>query len=421
MTDMLREPQIGEKVKGRVIEVSAHAIVMDIGAKDEAYLPASEFGRLGKRARPNDEFDVIVFDRDKNTDQLIVSRRLVEQEGLWEDLTKEMESNTVREGKVVQVMEKGLLLDIGGTRAFMPRSQIDLRPVQDLASFADKELQCLIIEVDPHRKRVVVSRRKLLEEQEASRKKEAMAQIQVGQVYKATVKRIVKFGAFVDILGMDCLLHASEMGFSPNIDPHKMVKVGEQIDVQVIAKDEERGRVSVSRKNLLTDPWIDAGNRYKPGTIAIGKVTNLVNYGAFVRLEDGIEGLVHNSEISDEKGVTAQSRLKKGETVRVRILEIDPQARRIRLTMKPPKEQEVPPEYVASEPTRYTLGALTGLSQVLQNASPPQAPAREEDSPLSEEARLEAKTVSESHSAPAQNAETPEELEINAESDPSAG
>jgi 4-hydroxy-3-methylbut-2-enyl diphosphate reductase len=391
MTDMLREPEIGQKVTGRVMEMSAHAIVMDIGAKDEAYLPASEFGRAGKRARVNEEFDVVVFDRDKNTDQFIVSRRLVEQESLWDDLQKELEANTVREGKVVQVLEKGLLVDLGGTRAFMPRSQVALKPVQDLSQFGDKEIQCRIIEVDAQRKRVVVSRRRLLEEEETARKNEALSQIQVGQVYRGTVRRIVKFGAFVDIMGMDCLLHASEMGFSPNIDPYRMVKVGEELDALVISKDAERGRVSVSRKSLLADPWQDAGNRYKPGTIVVGKVTNLVNYGAFVRLEDGIEGLVHNSEISDEKGVTAQSKLRKGETIRVRVLEIDPEGRRIRLTMKSPREPEVPQEYIATEQTRYTLGALTGLSQVFQEATPPsEEPALDEQSPASQEAAEEA-------------------------------
>ncbi|MHA2621171.1 MAG: 30S ribosomal protein S1 [bacterium JZ-2024 1] len=421
MTDMLKEPHIGEKVTGRVMEVSAHALVMDIGAKDEAYLPASEFGRLGKRARVNDEFDVIVFDRDKNTDQFLVSRRLVEQESLWQDLAKEMEARTVREGKVVQVMEKGLLVDIGGTRAFMPRSQVALKPVQDLSQFADKEIQCHIIEVDPQRKRVVVSRRQLLEEQEAARKTEAMAQIQVGQVYKGVVRRIVKFGAFVEVLGTDCLLHASEMGFSPNIDPHKMVKVGEEIAVEVISKDEERGRIALSRKNLLTDPWQDAEKRYKPGTIAVGKVTNLVNYGAFVRLEDGIEGLVHNSEISDDRGVTAQKKLRKGETIRVRVLEIDPRARRIRLTMKEPKEQAVPPEYLAGEQTRVTLGALTGLSSVLKAApeSPPspssahtESNATSQDRPESNAPTSESETSSlteaDSRGSPADN-ENPSE------------
>lgn len=382
MADLLREPEIGEKVTGRVMEVSAHALLMDIGARQEAYLPASEFGRLGRRARVNDEFDVLVFDRDKNTDQFIVSRRLVEQESLWSDLTRDMQAGTPREAKVVQVMEKGLLLDLGGTRAFLPRSQIALNPVQDLSPFADQTLECVIIEVDPQRKRVVASRRALLEKEEQERKSKAFAQIEVGKVYKAIVRRIVKFGAFVEIHGIDCLLHASEMGFSPNIDPHKMVKVGQEIDVKVLSKDEGRGRVSVSRKDILPDPWLDAGNRYKPGTITTGRVTNLVNYGAFVRLEDGIEGLVHNSEISDEPGVTAQKKLRKGETVRVRVLEIDPEARRIRLTMKTPKEAEAPSEYLAQKETRYTLGALTGLSEVFKESrEAPSASDTDKDQP----------------------------------------
>ncbi len=330
------EPRIGDVILGRVVMETDKGWLMDIGAKQEALLPQREAGRAGKKARPNEEFKVKVIGRYPDSEQFQVSRRLVEQENLWEEFQEDMRRGTIHTGKVIKAVEKGLIVEIG-YRAFLPQSHIDLKPVRNLQDWYGKEIEVKIIEVEPERSRIVVSRRLVLEEQQNQQKQARMNEIVVGSVLTGTVAKIVSFGAFVDLgSGIHGLLHATQIAWDRNVAPSSWFKVGDVIQVKVISKDAESGRVGLSLKALTSDPWNALAERVHVGDILEGVVTQIARKknGVFVKIADGVEGWVHISEISDDRVSDPAEVLSIGQKVQVKVLEFSAPQRRLRLSIK---------------------------------------------------------------------------------------
>jgi len=330
------EPKMGDVILARVVMETDEGWLMDIGAKQEALLPEREAGRVGKRAKPNEEFKVKVIGRDPNSEQFFVSRRLVEQENLWEEFEEDKRRGTIRTGKVIKAVEKGLIVDIG-YRAFLPQSHIDFKPVRNLQDWYGKEIEVKIIEVEPERSRIVVSRRLVLEEQQNQHRKARMEEIQPGSVLTGRVAKIVSFGAFIDLgSGVQGLLHATQIAWGRNVAPSSCLKVGDEIQVKVLSKDVASGRVSLSLKALTQDPWDDLAKRVHVGDVLEGVVSQIARKrnGVFVKIADGVEGWVHISELSDDRVRDPEEVLKVGQKVQVKVLEFSAPQRRLRLSIK---------------------------------------------------------------------------------------
>lgn len=328
------EPEVGDILIGRVAEISKDSILVDIGAKQEALLPDHELGRSGKKAKVNEEFKVKVIKRNENTDQFIVSRRLIEQESLWDDLQKDMAEHSVRQGKVVKAVDKGLIVDIG-CRAFMPQTHVDVRPVKNLEEWVGREVTVKIIEVNADRGRAVVSRKAILAEEEKVQRKATLEGLAVGAVFKGKVTKVMNFGAFVDIgCGVEGLLHVSEVSWDRVADATKVLKAGDEFDVRIIRKDAETGKIGLSRKSLIQNPWEAAASFIAPGGTVTGTVVSLTKYGAFVKVADGVEGLIHVSEMSENRVNLPSDVVKVGDTCQCRVLEFSPKQKRLKLSIK---------------------------------------------------------------------------------------
>ncbi|MGH8104275.1 MAG: 30S ribosomal protein S1, partial [bacterium] len=354
------EPEIGDVLIGRVAEVSKDGTLMDIGAKQDALLPEHEIGRSGKKARLNEEFKVKVIKRNDSTDQFIVSRRMVEQESLWDDLQKDLSEGTVRQGKIVKAVDKGLIVDIG-CRAFMPQTHVDTKPVKNLEEWVGREVSVKVIEVNPDRGRAVVSRKAIISQEEKEARKAAFGEIAVGSVCNGRITKVTNFGAFVDIgNGIEGLLHASEISWERVVDATKVLKAGEQVEVKILRKDPETGKLALSRKAILQNPWEAAASVISPGGTVTGTVVSHTKYGAFVKVADGVEGLIHISEMSDSRVNLPSDVVKVGDQVQCRVLEFSPKNKRLKLSIKAPAEAAVQETEQYYQPTngQVTLGDL---------------------------------------------------------------
>lgn len=360
MEATFNEPEVGDILLGRVAEISKDSLLMDIGAKQEALLPEHEMGRSGKKAKVNEEFKIKVIKRNENTDQFIVSRRLIEQESLWDDLQKDMTENSIRQGKVVKAVDKGLIVDIG-CRAFMPQTHVDVRPVKNLEEWVGREVTVKIIEVNADRGRAVVSRKAILAEEEKAQRKAAFEGLTVGAICKGKVTKVMNFGAFVEIgNGVEGLLHVSELGWDRVPDATRVMKAGDEFDVKIIRKDAETGKIGLSRKALIENPWEVAASSIAPGGTVTGTVVSLTKYGAFVKVADGVEGLIHVSEMSEERVNQPSDVVKVGDTCQCRVLEFSPKQKRLKLSIKTPSAPHVEEtqQYYQSHNGQITLGDL---------------------------------------------------------------
>ncbi len=362
-SDLYQEPQIGDRVMARVVEVGEREMLLDIGAKQEALMLRRDFGREGKRAQVNDEFEVLVIDRDQETGQFLVSRRRIEEENLWNDLERWRDSGEAVEVQVVRQTKGGWLVDLGIIRGFLPRSQMDLKPVEKPDEWVGKTIQVQIVELDPEERRVVVSRRRLLEREIARQKEEAFQRIQVGQKYVGKVQKLMDYGAFVDLGGVTGLLHVSELAHQRVRRPAEILQEGQEIEVLVIGKDEERRRIQLSRKRLLRDPWEEFVARHAPGDVVEGKVVSIRSFGVFVELAEGVQGLLHRSEISALEEVKPEERFQVGQKIRVRILQMNAQKRSARLSTKGLLDDSVEEKYlIQGGETGVRLGDILDLS-----------------------------------------------------------
>ena len=324
-------------IKGTVLKLTATHVVVDIGAKSEGMLPLSEvLDHEGKsRFKPGDEIDVM---RDKGQTEegyINLSHQKAQRLRAWDEIEKAHNEKRPIKAIVIERIKGGLTVDIMGARAFLPGSQMDLRPVRNLDNVKGQEIEVAIIKLNKKRGNIVVSRKQLLEEEQNEKKAKTLEHLEEGSVLTGVVKNLTEYGAFVDMGGIDGLLHITDMSWGRLTHPKDLVNVGDQIQVKVLKYDKDKQRVSLGFKQLTPDPWLDAEHRYPVGAHVHGRVISVTDYGAFVELEQGIEGLVHVSEMTWSKRMKHPSKLVNvGDEVDCVVLNVNPTERRISLGMR---------------------------------------------------------------------------------------
>ena len=326
----------GEVIKGTVLKVSSSDVVVDVGYKSEGMISVQEFlDEQGQcTVQPGDTVDVLLERTEDRDGHVVLSREKAEKMKIWDEVEKAYEERKVVLGRVIERIKGGLAVDIG-VRAFLPGSQVDVRPVRNLDALRGQELRMRVIKVNKKRGNIVLSRKVLLEDENAEKKKHTLATLEEGKVLRGVVKNITDYGAFIDLGGIDGLLHVTDMSWGRAAHPSELFKVNDEADVVVLKFDRATERVSLGYKQLHADPWTAVEERYQIGMRLNGKVVSLTDYGAFIELEPGVEGLIHVSEMSWSKRVKHPSKLLNvGDTVESMVLGVDPQARRISLGLK---------------------------------------------------------------------------------------
>jgi small subunit ribosomal protein S1 len=332
-----KQMQPGAIVTGVVLEIRPDAVVVNAGLKSEGVIPLEQFyneeGVL--EVHVGDEVEVALDAIEDGFGETRLSREKAKRARAWEDLEKAFEAEEIVSGTIVGKVKGGFTVDIGEIRAFLPGSLVDVRPVRDAGYLEGKELEFKVIKLDRRRNNVVVSRRAVVESEYSAEREALLENLQEGQVVKGTVKNLTDYGAFLDLGGIDGLLHITDMAWKRVKHPSEVVNVGDEVDIKVLKFDRERNRVSLGLKQLGDDPWIDINRRYPMSTRLFGKVTNIADYGCFVELEEGVEGLVHVSEMDwTNKNVNPNKVVALGDEVEVMVLDIDEERRRISLGMK---------------------------------------------------------------------------------------
>src|SRR5438067_928004 len=332
--------QEGEVVRGTVIGITERGVVIDFGYKSEGIVNQNEFMEDGKlTVKRGDEVDVLVKNMETGEGYPVLSRADAVRLRAWDDLEKAYNDGTVIKGRVIERIKGGLRIDIDGIAAFLPGSQVDVRPIRNLDSLRDKQIEAKVIKLNRKRSNVVLSRKAVLEERDAGRKDQTLNQIEEEIIVEGQIKNLTDYGAFVDLGGIDGLLHVTDMSWGRLQNPAELFKVGDTVQVKVLKFDRERERVSLGYKQLLPDPWETIEERFPPATRITGKIASVADYGAFVELEPGVEGLVHVSEMSWSKRIKHPSKIvSAGDTVEVEVLSVDPRARRVSLGMKQVQE-----------------------------------------------------------------------------------
>ena len=326
----------GEVIEGTVLKVSASEVIVDVGYKSEGIISINEFldenGEV--TVQPGDAVDVLLERTEDREGHIVLSREKAEKMKIWDDVEKAYTDRRVVIGRVIERIKGGVAVDIG-VRAFLPGSQIDVRPVRNLDALKGQELRMRVIKVNKKRGNIVLSRKVLLEEENAEKKKETLANMAEGKVMQGVVKNLTDYGAFIDLGGIDGLLHVTDMSWGRAQHPSEIFKVNDEVEVIVLKFDPSTERVSLGYKQLHADPWASVTERYPVGQRLSGKVVSLTDYGAFVELEPGVEGLIHVSEMSWSKRVKHPSKLLTvGDTIESMVLGVDPDARRISLGLK---------------------------------------------------------------------------------------
>ena len=353
--------QTEEILQGRVVQVEGDAVILDIGFKSEGIIPLDHF-QDRESIQAGDTVEVVLEDVDDETGMVILSKRKADRIRGWERIIREHKEGDVVKGRVMRKIKGGLLVDIG-VPVFLPASQVDVRRTGDIADWIDKEIECKIIKIDKERMNIVVSRRKLIEEQRAEQKKELLEKLKEGDIVKGVVKNIADFGAFVDLGGIDGLLHITDISWGRINHPSDVLSLDQEIECKVIKFDREKERISLGLKQLQPNPWEHAAEKYPPGTKVTGIVVNILPYGAFVRLEPGIEGLVHISEMSWTRRVNHPSEIVSlGQEVEAVVLEVNPEKQEISLSIKQVEEdpwKDVEEKYPVGS---VVEGYVTGLA-----------------------------------------------------------
>jgi small subunit ribosomal protein S1 len=332
-----QEMRAGEVITAEVVRVDPNFVVVNAGLKSESYIPTEEFknDRGEVEAKPGDYVSVAIEALEDGHGETRLSREKAKRLAAWQELEKAMEEGRLVQGLVNGKVKGGLTVMINGIRAFLPGSLVDVRPVKDTNPYEGKQLEFKVIKLDRKRNNVVVSRRAVLEASQGEERQKLLETLQEGAVVKGVVKNITDYGAFVDLGGIDGLLHITDLAWRRVKHPTEVVNVGDEVTAKVLKFDQEKNRVSLGLKQLGEDPWVGLGRRYPQGTRLFGKVSNLTDYGAFVEIESGIEGLVHVSEMDwTNKNVHPAKVVQVGDEVEVMILEIDEERRRISLGMK---------------------------------------------------------------------------------------
>ncbi|GAA3976584.1 30S ribosomal protein S1 [Thermobifida alba] len=350
----------GDIVEGTIVKVDRDEVLLDIGYKTEGVIPSRELS-IKHDVDPNevvavgDHVEALVLQKEDKEGRLILSKKRAQYERAWGTIEKIKEEDGVVTGTVIEVVKGGLILDIG-LRGFLPASLVEMRRVRDLQPYVGRELEAKIIELDKNRNNVVLSRRAWLEQTQSEVRQTFLNTLQKGQIRKGVVSSIVNFGAFVDLGGVDGLVHVSELSWKHIDHPSEVVEVGQEVTVEVLDVDMERERVSLSLKATQEDPWQQFARTHQIGQVVPGKVTKLVPFGAFVRVEEGIEGLVHISELAERHVEIPEQVVQVGTEIFVKIIDIDLDRRRISLSLKQANES-VSPDQTEFDPTLYGMTA----------------------------------------------------------------
>ena len=362
----LVEVEDGQVVHGTVVKIDRDEVLLDIGYKSEGVIPSRELSirhdvdpneivKLGERV------EALVLQKEDKEGRLILSKKRAQYERAWGDIEKKKEADEMVEGLVIEVVKGGLIVDIG-LRGFLPASLVELRRVRDLQPYVGKVLQAKIIELDKNRNNVVLSRRAFLEETQKEARDGFLSNLKVGDVREGVVSSVVAFGAFVDLGGMDGLIHVSELSWNHVDHPNDEVKVGDKVTVKVLDIDYDRERISLSRKQTQKDPWEVFASSHEVGQLVYGRVTKLVPFGGFVQVGEGIEGLVHISEMSTQHVDAPEQVVTPGEELWVKIIDLDVPRRRISLSIKQAAEggelaEEYRKHFEVDEHGNWTTGA----------------------------------------------------------------
>jgi small subunit ribosomal protein S1 len=328
----------GDIVDGYVVKVDRDEVLLDIGYKSEGVIPSRELS-IKHDVDPNevvalgDHVEALVMQKEDKDGRLILSKKRAQYERAWGTIEKKKENDEIVEGTVIEVVKGGLILDIG-LRGFLPASLVEMRRVRDLHPYVGRTLEAKIIELDKNRNNVVLSRRAWLEETQSATRRAFLHTLRKGEIRKGVVSSIVNFGAFVDLGGVDGLVHVSELSWKHIDHPSEVVEVGQEVEVEVLDVDLERERVSLSLKATQEDPWRQFARSHQIGELIPGRVTKLVPFGAFVRVDDGIEGLVHISELAERHVDIPEQVVSVGEEITVKVIDIDLDRRRISLSLK---------------------------------------------------------------------------------------
>ena len=345
----------GEVLKGTVLKINSAVVVVDIGYKSEGLIPVTEFqdesGEIDVAV--GDFVDVLIERTEDHEGHIVLSKEKAEKVRIWEEVEQAYNEGTIIDGRVIERIKGGLSVDIG-VRAFLPGSQVDVRPIKNLDSLRGQQIQCRVIKLNRKRGNIVLSRKLVLEDDLNKKKAETLETLEEGTVMQGVVKNITDYGVFIDLGGLDGLLHVTDLSWGRVNHPSEMFSVGDEMTVKILKFDRERERVSLGYKQLTPDPWTLVYERYPIGSRVSGRVVNLADYGAFIELEKGVEGLIHVSEMSWSKRVKHPSKvLKVGQEVEAVVLDLDGEGRRISLGLK-----QIEPDPWSTLAERYTVDSI---------------------------------------------------------------
>jgi small subunit ribosomal protein S1 len=333
----------GDIVEGEVVRIDRDEVLVDIGYKSEGLVPSNEL-TIRKGADPHDvvelgqRLEALVLQKEDADGRLILSAKRAAFERAWNRIEESYNEQRTVEGPVIEVVKGGLILDIG-LRGFLPASLVDIRRVRNLESFLGQKLECKVIELNRSRNNVVLSRRAVLEEERKEEREKILTSLEEGQIIKGTVSNLVDFGAFVDLEGIDGLIHISELSWQHVDHPSEVVEVGEEVEVKVLEVDRDRERISLGLKQTRKDPWQEIVEQVNVGEQIQGRVTKLVSFGAFVEVAEGVEGLIHISELAEHHVETPDEIVRSGDEVDARIIDVDAKRRRLSLSLRPKREE----------------------------------------------------------------------------------
>jgi small subunit ribosomal protein S1 len=344
----------GDVVTGKVVRIDKDEVLVDIGYKSEGVIPQNELS-IRRSVDPSDEVqlgeevDALVLTKEDQDGRLILSKKRARFERAWRRIEEANATGEPVEGKVIEVVKGGLIIDLG-VRGFLPASLVDIRRVQNLDEYLGETIECKVIELNRSRNNVVLSRRAVLEEERKEARQQILDRLQRGQVVEGTISNIVDFGAFVDLDGIDGLIHISELSWGHVNHPSEVLKIGETVQVKVLDIDRDRQRISLGLKQTQEDPWQRVVSTYNVGDVLEGRVTKVVAFGAFVEVMEGVEGLVHISELAQHHVENPREIVNPEDVGRVKILEIDEERRRLSLSFKRVEDQILPVrEYIPQE------------------------------------------------------------------------
>ncbi|WP_420542093.1 30S ribosomal protein S1 [Rubrobacter naiadicus] len=334
----------GDIVEGEVVRIDKDEVLVDIGYKSEGLIPANELS-IRKGVDPHEivelgqRIEALVLQKEDADGRLILSAKRAAFEKAWNRIEEAYAAQENVEGPVIEVVKGGLILDIG-LRGFLPASLVDIRRVRNLDAFLGQRLECKVIELNRSRNNVVLSRRAVLEEERKEERERILTSLKEGDIVEGTVSNLVDFGAFVDLDGIDGLIHISELSWNHVDHPSEVVQVGEKVKVKVLEVDQERERISLGLKQTRKDPWQEVVEQVEVGQTIHGRVTKLVSFGAFVEVAEGVEGLIHISELADHHVETPGEIVRSGDEVDARVIDVDPKRRRLSLSLRPERSEK---------------------------------------------------------------------------------